>query len=358
MEHLGIQDMENLRAFLQETSVPCDLSTFASRVMPAIGRLVQGELICHAQIDPMRGKVITQIVHANDQSDVAIDRESFEQYMMGHPVFVHWAMSGDDSSARTSDFVSRREWHRNSLYENFYKALSCEDSLPVALPAPPGLVACFCIERHKNFTDREVQLMNWVKPHLAHAYRNAEMFTLLGQATDEGGPHSVLLDNTGLPVFVPPATRQLIAAYFPGRTVETFQWPPRLTAWVSRELMRFGSDYQLPVAAAPFLVRRDDGSSLTVRLLVGHLTGEQALLVLQERRPQARPRVRPELGLTEREEEVLLAAARGRSSGEIADLLYVSRRTVEKHFENIYSKLGVDNRTAAVAVAFSPDYVT
>jgi DNA-binding NarL/FixJ family response regulator len=46
---------------------------------------------------------------------------------------------------------------------------------------------------------------------------------------------------------------------------------------------------------------------------------------------------------------------KGLSSAEIAETLVVSRRTVEKHLENVYCKLGVDNRTAAVAAAFSPE---
>ena len=45
---------------------------------------------------------------------------------------------------------------------------------------------------------------------------------------------------------------------------------------------------------------------------------------------------------------------RGLASAEIADTLCISRRTVEKHLENIYGKLGVDSRGAAVAKALFP----
>ena len=44
-------------------------------------------------------------------------------------------------------------------------------------------------------------------------------------------------------------------------------------------------------------------------------------------------------------------AVRGLDSESIAGALCISRRTVDKHFENIYNKLGVDSRSAAVAVA-------
>ena len=55
--------------------------------------------------------------------------------------------------------------------------------------------------------------------------------------------------------------------------------------------------------------------------------------------------------LTEREREVLEAAARGERSKEIAVRLGISERTVKAHLDSIYNKLGVDSRAAAVSVA-------
>ncbi len=55
--------------------------------------------------------------------------------------------------------------------------------------------------------------------------------------------------------------------------------------------------------------------------------------------------------LTEREHEVLGAVARGERSKEIAAHLGISERTVKAYLASIYSKLGVDSRAAAIAVA-------
>jgi len=55
--------------------------------------------------------------------------------------------------------------------------------------------------------------------------------------------------------------------------------------------------------------------------------------------------------LTPRESEVLLALTRGARSSEIAVELGISERTVKAHLASIYLKLGVESRTAAVAVA-------
>jgi pimeloyl-ACP methyl ester carboxylesterase/DNA-binding CsgD family transcriptional regulator len=58
-------------------------------------------------------------------------------------------------------------------------------------------------------------------------------------------------------------------------------------------------------------------------------------------------------GLTEREVEVLRHLAGGKTNGEIADELFVSVRTVERHVANIYAKIGARGRANATAYALS-----
>ena len=55
--------------------------------------------------------------------------------------------------------------------------------------------------------------------------------------------------------------------------------------------------------------------------------------------------------LTKREVEVLSMIAQGYSSKEAADLLYLSKRTVDFHLANVYEKLGVSNRVQAFRAA-------
>ena len=57
------------------------------------------------------------------------------------------------------------------------------------------------------------------------------------------------------------------------------------------------------------------------------------------------------LDLTERELEVLRAAAQGQRSKEIAHDLGITERTIKAHLASIYNKFGVDSRAAAIAVA-------
>jgi DNA-binding CsgD family transcriptional regulator len=57
------------------------------------------------------------------------------------------------------------------------------------------------------------------------------------------------------------------------------------------------------------------------------------------------------LQLTSREAEVLLWISRGKSNREIGEILNISPRTVNKHLEQVFVKLGVENRASAAARA-------
>jgi DNA-binding NarL/FixJ family response regulator len=62
--------------------------------------------------------------------------------------------------------------------------------------------------------------------------------------------------------------------------------------------------------------------------------------------------------LSPREREVLLFAARGLSSKEVASQLFISERTVQTHLASIYDKLGAHNKTEAMLLALKYGLLT
>jgi DNA-binding CsgD family transcriptional regulator len=79
--------------------------------------------------------------------------------------------------------------------------------------------------------------------------------------------------------------------------------------------------------------------------------------LLDELYQELERRRRPVADLTARQWELLRLVASGRSNSEIARELVISKDTVRKHLENIFARLDVSNRTAAIARAFpTPPY--
>jgi two-component system, NarL family, response regulator YdfI len=126
-----------------------------------------------------------------------------------------------------------------------------------------------------------------------------------------------------------------------------------LTTFNEDELMFRG----LQAGARGYLLKDTDRSTLfdTIRAAA---RGETLLkpevmvrvLALTNRPAAITPSNEP-VNLTDRELEVLQSVARGERSKEIAVQLGISERTVKAHLASIYSKLGVDSRAAAIAVA-------
>lgn len=125
-----------------------------------------------------------------------------------------------------------------------------------------------------------------------------------------------------------------------------------LTTYAEDDMIRRG----LRAGALAYLLKDTDRTTL-VDTIRAAARGETLLkpeilsrLVSEPRRPDP-PSTPATVKLSEREGEVLAAAARGERSKEIADRLAISERTVKAHLSSLYNKLGVDSRAGAVAAA-------
>jgi DNA-binding CsgD family transcriptional regulator len=123
--------------------------------------------------------------------------------------------------------------------------------------------------------------------------------------------------------------------------------PPHVQEWLKLSLDRkpvsLAESIGLDVPDQPLklklsIISQIGSDEILLRLIEGDPNDDQALL-------------RNKLNLTQREAEVLLWIARGKSNRDIADILKLSPRTVNKHLEQIFNKIGVENRASAAALA-------
>ena len=93
------------------------------------------------------------------------------------------------------------------------------------------------------------------------------------------------------------------------------------------------------------------GTCLEFRLLEHGDNGEILLRLLDCALGSDEERLAEAFDITTREADVLLWITHGKSNREVAEILSLSPRTVNKHLEQIFAKLGVENRTAAATMA-------
>ncbi len=124
-----------------------------------------------------------------------------------------------------------------------------------------------------------------------------------------------------------------------------------LTTFNEDELMLRG----LQAGAHGYLLKDTDRSTLfdTIRAAARGetLLKPEIMARVLSQRNATKVESNESFNLTDREMEVLEAVARGERSKEVASHLGISERTVKAHLASIYSKLGVDSRAAAIAVA-------
>jgi DNA-binding CsgD family transcriptional regulator len=107
------------------------------------------------------------------------------------------------------------------------------------------------------------------------------------------------------------------------------------------------------VPAAAIVIGTATGMRLSVRNLGAAALGETMLLFAMQREGAAGASSArlAEAALTPRETEVLSWLAKGKTNRDIGEILGTSPRTVNKHLEHIFEKLGVETRAAAAALA-------
>ncbi|WP_371929549.1 response regulator [Phyllobacterium sp. 21LDTY02-6] len=181
-----------------------------------------------------------------------------------------------------------------------------------------------------------------IRVHLGNA-RSAQNARV---ALDAAGRHLLAIGRDGRPRWTTPQATHLMEQTL-GRAEEAHRLiSDKVAAWLrERAAERAGArDETVEIDGAM------GGLHLTY---LGALTADEYLFRLTlANQASGDELLRQSFGLTQRESEVLLWIAKGKSNRDIGEILNLSARTVNKHLEQIYVKMGVENRaTAAVKAA-------
>lgn len=156
-----------------------------------------------------------------------------------------------------------------------------------------------------------------------------------------------VLPKTGRLTWQTPLARRLLAEYFP---LDHEVAPAPLRDWIAATEARLRQDRLCEVTPLP-IVR--GACRLVCTLHEQTADGEWLIVLREESDTVAIETLIGVFRLTQREAEVLYWVVKGKTSPDIGEILGTSPRTVNKHLEHVFEKLGVETRTAAASVAMS-----
>jgi len=293
---------------------------FTEDLLVELGELVQADWITYFERDHL-GRHLLEIGRPDEAEcwDGVPVEGWCDATLNGSPLTPH-RRNGYFGALRVSDFLTQRELHRTRFYEIGLRPLGIEHSMEVEIPSPPSHWRTFSFDSSERaFSERDRLVLDLVQPHLVRLWQAARTrrklaaaLTGLDQAEERESRGVILLGARGEVEYASEPARRLLREFAPDET---------LVEWL------------------------ESGSR---RPLVHH-HGERRLIVERVGDALLLEETRPDADLTAREREVLTWVARGKTNPEIARLLWLAPSTVAKHLENIYAKLGVKTRTAAVA---------
>lgn len=186
------------------------------------------------------------------------------------------------------------------------------------------------------------ELLARIRVHLT----NARISQGARAALDASGRFLLAANRTGEILWVTPQASKLLTQAFPGAS-EKEALPASVKDW-----LRQCFDSRNAFDSRTLQIHADRSKSTLELSVVRYAGPDEILLRLSDTNPGNDQEVlHKQLSLTLREAEVLLWIARGKSNKDIAEILDLSPRTVNKHLEQIFNKLGVENRTSAAALA-------
>jgi DNA-binding CsgD family transcriptional regulator len=340
-----LTDTELLLELVGEAYGFDDLGQFRSGVLEILNRMVPSDWASYNEVATEPKETFVVAIPEIPGYLVSI----FSKLAHENPLLMRVRRTGDGRPYRFSDVIDQQALHELALYQEVYRPLEVESQIAFTLPARSPLVLGIALSRgREDFSDREVQLLALARPHLMQAYRNAELWgarAAMLAALEEGlqtlGRHVVVLDLHGRVEFATDGARRLLG----DREAMRGGLPQEVRTWISERRGR-------RPAAEP-LVLQGAGGRVLLRLLPSRRSDRREVLLLEGGTGELSAAALRGLGLTPRQADTLRLLAIGHSPAQAATQMGIAPRTVDKHLQHVYSKLGATCLSQATATAWA-----
>lgn len=341
-------DLQRALRFLRGRRIEApSLQRFAQSASAGLAELIGADIVTLSACDLRAGtrSVVSWPEHVLGDDDVAC----FNRHFHAHPLVRFHSTHPRGGAHRISDSLPDASFRRTALYAEYYRRIGIAHVVAVPVYVDADRLVSFVLNRAgREFSDRDCAVLDALRFQLGAEYMAQEIRL---RASRTQAQLNELLLAAGLAVIVLDRSRRVLRS-----SAAALRWLAYagLDAAVrSGERLPEPLDRWLRARVEPCWAMFD-ASPLTIStpahtLRLHLLQGEDALTLMIERaEAPAPPPLADRGGLTRREREILHWLGAAKSNVEIGAILGISPRTVQKHLERIFRKLGVENRTAAV----------
>ncbi len=345
LKRLSNRDLEILQSALSDLYADVSQATLPERTLRFAKKIIPAHIVAFNFWDA-NGNFKEQKWDDAPIQPNAEQWAAFTRYVHENPVYIEVVVKKRTDPVILTDFITTEEFIKTNVYREFYSFVEDKYQMAITLWISSDLImTCIFCHNLKNYSERDRLMLSTAAPHLINAVRNASDFDYLASALEVRNSGVMSVEGGGKIHFVSEFVRQIWNKYFERETVEAAVLPACLSDWIkSNNLFEKTND----AAVQPFRIKNTHGE-LSVRPISNSQTLEKTFLFEEKR--IISPKSLESLPLTRREAEVLFWLAQGKSDRDISLLCEISPHTVHKHAQNIYVKLGVETRTAAVMKA-------
>ena len=349
-----------LRAALRTLRSLADQSagsaSFVDAALDRLTAIVPSDLTTLSICDLAQGS--RRVVGRKGEALSQADRAAFDRHFREHPLVRFHSSHPGGPTQRISDCMSVQLFRHSALHADYYRRIGINHVMALPLRIDNANVISVVFNRsHRDFADRERAVLDAIRHPLAAIYRNLVVcenagvgLTCISQLAADGGWHMMRVTLAGRILDASPAAVRLLGRFFPDHA-SARTLPAMLLAWFARSrnwgLERAAIDHGQPFTLSHL------GMGLTVHFVPDRERASAGYLLMRCHRVDVSADHLAELPVTGREREVLALVAAGKTNREIAAVLAISARTVQKHLEHVFQKLGVETRTAAAIRALA-----
>jgi DNA-binding CsgD family transcriptional regulator len=335
-----------------------DCASFVRRALDELPRLVSSDLTTLSLCDLAVGT--RTVVVRDGESLPERDCAAFDRHFREHPLVRFHGTHPAGPTQRISDCADARHFRDSAVFSEYYRRIGIGFVMALPLRIDEANVISVVFNRSRaDFSDRERAVLDALRRPLAALYRNlvareeagARLACLEELAVGQGWQVMKVEVDGRIAEITPPALRLLQRFFGDVARGRRPALPPTLASWLRRS-RNWGLDHLASRDGDAFVIARD-GARLTAHFVPGAGHAHGGYLLVKEEREEVRAGDLAALPLTAREREVLALVAGGKTNPEIGLILSISARTVQKHLEHVFAKIGVETRTAAAVCALA-----